>query len=99
MAEVISGSASYSSAGDNSLSYFSCLNQQSLPGPLVGGNVGNKDLHKWLDERIMNCESSDMDFSRGKLLKMLLSLLRISCQYYGKLRSPFGTDTTQKVSS
>ncbi|CAN6910008.1 hypothetical protein HID58_076386 [Brassica napus] len=96
LAEVISGSASYSSAGDNSLSYFSCLNQQSLPGPLVGGNVGNKDLHKWLDERIMNCESSDMDFSRGKLLKMLLSLLRISCQYYGKLRSPFGTDTTQK---
>ncbi|CAH8388830.1 unnamed protein product [Eruca vesicaria subsp. sativa] len=96
LAEVICGSASYSSPGENSLSYFSCLNQQSLPGPLVGGNVGSKDLHKWLDERIMNCESSNVDFSRGKLLKMLLSLLRISCQYYGKLRSPFGTDTTQK---
>ncbi|KAF2576346.1 hypothetical protein F2Q70_00002321 [Brassica cretica] len=27
---------------------------------------------------------------------MLMSLLRISCQYYGKLRSPFGADTTQK---
>jgi hypothetical protein len=37
-----------------------------------------------------------MDFSRGKLLKMLLSLLRISCQYYGKLRSPFGSDASQK---
>ncbi|VVB08259.1 unnamed protein product [Arabis nemorensis] len=96
LAEVISGSASYSSMGENSLSYFSCLDQQSLPGPLVGGNVGSKDLHKWIDERLLNCESSSMDFSRGKLLKMLLSLLRISCQYYGKLRSPFGTDATQK---
>ncbi|KAF8117127.1 hypothetical protein N665_0012s0132 [Sinapis alba] len=96
LAEIICGSAAFSSPEENSLSYFSCLNQQSLPGPLVGGNVGSKDLHKWFDERIVNCESSDMDFSRGKLLKMLLSLLRISCQYYGKLRSPFGTDATQK---
>ncbi|KFK31371.1 hypothetical protein AALP_AA6G103500 [Arabis alpina] len=98
LSEVISGtgSTSYSSLGEDSLSYFRCLHQQSLPGPLVGGNVGSKDLHKWLDERISNCESSNMDFSRGKLLKMLLSLLRISCQYYGKLRSPFGTDASQK---
>ncbi|CAN8267122.1 unnamed protein product [Cochlearia groenlandica] len=96
LAEVISGSASYSSLGEDSSSYFRCLHQQPLPGPLVGGNVGSKDLHKWLDERILNSESSDMNFSRGKLLKILLSLLRISCQYYGKLRSPFGTDATQK---
>ncbi|ESQ45981.1 hypothetical protein EUTSA_v10000734mg [Eutrema salsugineum] len=96
LAEVISGNASYSSLGEDSSSYFRCLHQQSLPGPLVGGNVGSKDLHKWLDERILHCESSDMDFARGKLLKLLLSLLRISCQYYGKLRSPFGTDATQK---
>ncbi|XP_020866847.1 protein transport protein SEC16A homolog isoform X2 [Arabidopsis lyrata subsp. lyrata] len=96
LAEVISGSSSYSSQGEDSLSYFRCLHQQSLPGPLVGGNVGSKELHKWIDERILNCESSYMDFSRGKLLKMLLSLLRISCQYYGKLRSPFGTDASQK---
>ncbi|KAF8108415.1 hypothetical protein N665_0109s0040 [Sinapis alba] len=96
LAEVVSGSTSYSSPGENSSSYFRCLHQQPLPGPLVGGNVGSKDLNKWLDERILHCESSDMDFSKGKLLKMLLSLLRISCQYYGKLRSPFGTDTTQK---
>ncbi|XP_010495820.1 PREDICTED: protein transport protein SEC16B homolog [Camelina sativa] len=96
LAEIITGSASYSSLGENSLSYFNCLDQQSIPGPLVGGNAGSKDLHKWLDEKILNCESSNMDFSRGKLLKMLLSLLRISCQYYGKLRSPFGTDASQK---
>ncbi|CAH8384260.1 unnamed protein product [Eruca vesicaria subsp. sativa] len=96
LAEVTSGSASFSSLGEDSSSYFRSLHQQCLPGPLVGGSVGSKDLNKWLDESILNCESSAMDFSRGKLLKMLLSLLRISCQYYGKLRSPFGTDTTQK---
>ena len=99
LAEVTSGSASFSSLGEDSSSYFRSLHQRCLPGPLVGGNVGNKDLNKWLDESILHCESSDMDFSRGKLLKMLMSLLRISCQYYGKLRSPFGADTTQKVSS
>ncbi|XP_023635307.1 protein transport protein SEC16A homolog isoform X2 [Capsella rubella] len=96
LAEVISGSASYSSPGEDSLSYFRSLHQQSLPGPLVGGHVGSKELHKWIDERLLNCESSNMNFSRGKLLKMLLSVLRISCQYYGKLRSPFGTDASQK---
>ncbi|CAF2041865.1 protein transport protein SEC16A homolog isoform X1 [Brassica napus] len=96
LAEVTSGNASFSSLGEDSSSYFRSLHQRCLPGPLVGGNVGNKDLNKWLDESILHCESSDMDFSRGKLLKMLMSLLRISCQYYGKLRSPFGTDTTQK---
>ena len=97
LAEVTSGNASFSSLGEDSSSYFRSLHQRCLPGPLVGGNVGNKDLNKWLDESILHCESSDMDFSRGKLLKMLMSLLRISCQYYGKLRSPFGADTTQKV--
>ncbi|WZZ87502.1 hypothetical protein YC2023_116081 [Brassica napus] len=96
LAEVTSGSASFSSLGEDSSSYFRSLHQRCLPGPLVGGSVGNKDLNKWLDESILHCESSDMDFSRGKLLKMLMSLLRISCQYYGKLRSPFGADTTQK---
>ncbi|KAG7536061.1 Sec16 central conserved domain [Arabidopsis suecica] len=54
LAEVISGSASYSSQGEDSLSYFRCLHQQSLPGSLVGGNVGSKELHKWIDERILN---------------------------------------------
>ncbi|KAJ0252772.1 Protein transport protein SEC16B [Hirschfeldia incana] len=96
LAEVTSGSASFSSIGKDSSSYFRSLHQQCLPGPLVGGSVGSKDLNRWLDESILYCESSDMDFSRGKLLKMLLSLLKISCQYYGKLRSPFGADTTQK---
>ncbi|KAL0693265.1 hypothetical protein Bca4012_060445 [Brassica carinata] len=96
LAEVTSGSGSFSSLGKDSSTYFRSLHQQCLPGPLVGGSAGSKDLNKWLDESILYCESSDMDFSRGKLLKMLLSLLKISCQYYGKLRSPFGTDTTQK---
>ncbi|XP_010264305.1 PREDICTED: protein transport protein SEC16A homolog isoform X2 [Nelumbo nucifera] len=76
--------------------YFQSLCQQSFPGPLVGGNVGNKELNKWIDERIASYESPNMDYRKGKLLKLLLSLLKIACQHYGKLRSPFGTDPTSK---
>ncbi|XP_010538464.1 PREDICTED: protein transport protein SEC16B homolog isoform X2 [Tarenaya hassleriana] len=96
LAEVFSGNANDSSMGGDTSGYVRCLYQQSFPGPLVGGHVGSKDLNKWLDERITSCESLDVDFSRGKLLRLLLSLLKISCQCYGTLRSPFGTDTAQK---
>lgn len=80
-------------AGD----YFRVLCQQSFPGPLVGGSVGNKELYKWIDERIAHCESPDMDYNKGERLRLLFSLLKIACQHYGKLRSPFGTDTILKV--
>ncbi|XP_010530052.1 PREDICTED: protein transport protein SEC16B homolog [Tarenaya hassleriana] len=96
LAEVFTGNANTSNMGGGTSGYFHCLCQQSFPGPLVGGNVGSKDLNKWLDERIVNCDSLEVDFSRGQLLRLLLSLLKISCQYYGKLRSPFGTETTQQ---
>lgn len=76
--------------------YFQTLCEQSLPGPLVGGSVGNKELYKWIDEKIVNCESSSMGY-RGEVFRLLFSLLKISCQNYGKLRSPFGTDLTLKV--
>ncbi|KAJ6850611.1 protein transport protein SEC16B-like protein [Iris pallida] len=76
----------------SSCSYFHALCQQPFPGPLVGGNAATKDVNKWIDERIMSCESSSMDFQRGEFLKLLLSLLKILCQHYGKLRSPFGAD-------
>ncbi|XP_008796939.2 protein transport protein SEC16B homolog isoform X1 [Phoenix dactylifera] len=72
--------------------YFHALCQQSFPGPLVGGNAATKDINKWIDERIASCESPGMDFQKGELLRLLLSLLKISCQHYGKLRSPFGSD-------
>ena len=81
-----------------SCDYFRALWQQSFPGPLVGGNVGSKELNKWIDERIASCESSDIDTGKGQILKLLLSLLKIACQHYGKLRSPFGSDTALRVS-
>ncbi|CAN1748204.1 Protein transport protein SEC16B homolog [Linum perenne] len=98
--EVISGSTtdSISTVGSASCNYFRPLCQQSFPGPLVGGNAGSRDLNKWIDERIANCESPDMDYRKGEVLKLLLSLLKIACKHYGKLRSPFGSDTSLKES-
>ena len=75
--------------------YFHTLCRQSFPGPLAGGNVGSKELNRWIDERITH--PSDTDYKRDQTLKLLLSLLKIASQHYGKLRSPFGTDTTSKV--
>ncbi|PON40658.1 COPII coat assembly protein, Sec [Parasponia andersonii] len=89
--EVATGNNDLSTSGSSD--YLRALCQQSFPGPLVGGNVGSKELNKWIDERITNCESSIMDYKKGQILKLLLSLLKIACQHYGKLRSPFGSDT------
>ncbi|KAK6260856.1 hypothetical protein SCA6_015330 [Theobroma cacao] len=95
--EVVNDNSDASSFGFGANDYFQTLCQQFFPGPLVGGNIGNKELYKWIDERIANCESSSMGY-RGEVLRLLFSLLKISCQYYGKLRSPFGTDQTLKES-
>ncbi|TXG63492.1 hypothetical protein EZV62_010486 [Acer yangbiense] len=75
--------------------YLHTLCQQSFPGPLVGGNFGNKELNKWIDERIANCESPN-DYENGEVMSLLFSLLKIAYPYYGKLRSPFGTDPVLK---
>ncbi|KAL4344212.1 hypothetical protein S83_035383 [Arachis hypogaea] len=93
--EVVTGSRDSSSVGSSS-DYFHALTQQSFPGPLVGGSVGSKDLYKWIDERVARCGSSDMDYKKGERLRLLLSLLKIACQHYGKLRSPFGSDNKLK---
>ncbi|KAE8713796.1 Protein transport protein SEC16B-like protein [Hibiscus syriacus] len=85
-----------SGAAPATFDYFNTLCQQSFPGPLVGGNVGSKDLNKWIDDRIASCESPNMDYGKGELLRMLLSLLKIAWQHYGKLRSPFGSDILLK---
>ncbi|XP_065857872.1 protein transport protein SEC16B homolog [Euphorbia lathyris] len=101
MLEILSGSTNnvQSVGGSKELhSYFHALCQETFPGPLMGGNVGSKELHKWIDERISNCESCDMDYRKAEVLKLLLSLLKIACQHYGKLRSPFGTDALSKES-
>ncbi|WOL06209.1 hypothetical protein Cni_G14941 [Canna indica] len=72
--------------------YFEALCQQSFPGPLVGGNASAKDVNKWIDDRISQCRSSMVDVTQGGLHALLLALLKISCQHYGKLRSPYGSD-------
>ncbi|KAI3713300.1 hypothetical protein L1987_71875 [Smallanthus sonchifolius] len=90
LAEVFTGGANGASGVCD---YFETLGLQSLPGPLAAGNVGSKELSKWIDERITH---SDMDYRNSEVLKLLLSLLKIASQHYGKLRSPFGTDATSK---
>ncbi|CAN6476889.1 unnamed protein product [Victoria cruziana] len=90
--EIVKDKSGDGSCRDTACDYFHTLCQQSFPGPLVGGNVANKDVHKWLDERIATCESSTVDYRRGESLRLLFSLLKISCQHYGKLRSPFGVE-------
>lgn len=77
--------------------YFNTLCKQSLPGPLVGMSVSNKELTRWIDDKIVNCGSPDMDYRKGALLRLLFSVLKIACHYKGKLRSPFGTDRALKV--
>lgn len=97
--EVVMGNTNPNAIGNDvrACDYFSALCQHSFPGPLVGGNVGNKELQKWIDERIANCESSGMDYRKAEALRLLLNLLKIGYQHYGKLRSPFGTDTVLRV--
>ncbi|KAL2547435.1 Protein transport protein SEC16B-like protein [Forsythia ovata] len=98
LAEVVNEKDDASSMGMGGCNYFRVLCRQSFPGPLTGGSVGVKELNRWIDERIMNSESPDMDYRKGEVLRLLLSLLKIACQYYGKLRSPFGSDTALKES-
>lgn len=86
-----------SDVGFGDCEYIRTLCQQSFSGPLVSGNVGSKELNKWIDDSIANCDSQDADYREGEALKMLLSLLKIACQYYGKLRSAFGADPGAKV--
>ncbi|KAJ1277451.1 hypothetical protein BS78_04G005000 [Paspalum vaginatum] len=80
----------------SALSYFHALCHQPVPGPLVGGSAASKDVNKWLDEMIAWYGSSSSEFQGGDTRKLLISLLKILCQHYGKLRSPFGSDPSQE---
>lgn len=95
--EVVVDKIQSTSFDTGACDYFRALSQQSFPGPLIGGNAATKDLYKWIDERIANCQSSNMDFKKGELSRLILSLLKICCQHYGKLRSPFGVDSALQV--
>ncbi|WOG86276.1 hypothetical protein DCAR_0205477 [Daucus carota subsp. sativus] len=94
--EVVSGRPDAINSRSGVFDYFNNLCRQSIPGPLTGGNVSAKELYRWTDERIANCESPDIDYRKAEVLRLLLSLLKISLQHYGKLRSPFGTDKALK---
>ncbi|KAA3486995.1 Protein transport Sec16B [Gossypium australe] len=96
MLEVFNSNTSVSVVAPATCDYFNILCQQSFLGSLVGGNASNKDLIKWIDDRIASCESPNMDYGKGENMRMLLSFLKIACQHYGKLRSPFGSDTLLK---
>lgn len=95
--EVVVDQTDPSNFGWGAHDYFHALCRQSFPSPLVGGNLGNKELNKWIDEKISECESSHVDYKKGEVLRLLFSLLKIACQYYGKLRSPFGAHQELKV--
>ncbi|CAI9095794.1 OLC1v1031809C1 [Oldenlandia corymbosa var. corymbosa] len=73
--------------------YLRSLCRQSFPGPLSGGSTA---VNKWIDERISSTESPHIGHEKREVLKLLLSLLKISVQYQGKLRSPFGADVVLK---
>ncbi|KAK4389578.1 protein transport protein SEC16A [Sesamum angolense] len=98
LVEVMNANIDTSNHGMGGSNYFQALCRQSLPGPLSSGSVGGKELNKWIDERMTNLESADMDYRKAEVLRLLLSLLKIACQYYGKLRSPYGTDAVLKES-
>ncbi|KAK9068019.1 hypothetical protein SSX86_012130 [Deinandra increscens subsp. villosa] len=94
LVEIVTRVGDVSSSGTGVHGYFHTLCRQSFPGPLAGGNVGGKELIRWIDERIT--QPTNTNHKKDQVLRLLLSLLKIALQHYGKLRSPFGTDTTSK---
>ncbi|CAN6242694.1 unnamed protein product [Urochloa humidicola] len=97
LSEVVFDKVDPSSITNGSaLGYFNALCRQPVPGPLVGGSAASKDVNKWLDEMISCYEPSSTEFQKGGTRKLLISLLKILCQHYGKLRSPFGSDPSQE---
>jgi len=52
--------------------------ESTFAGPLNGGGVSAKELIKWIDERAS---------SQPTNLRLLLGVLKVACQHYGKLRS------------
>ncbi|CAN6566447.1 unnamed protein product [Malus baccata var. baccata] len=98
MEVVVVDKTDVASFGNDGCAYFHALCQQSYPGPLVGGSVGSSEVNKWIDDKIANCVTPYMDIRKRDHSRLLFSLLKIGCQYYGKLRSPFGTDVALKES-
>ncbi|AQK61207.1 Protein transport protein SEC16B-like protein [Zea mays] len=97
LSEVVMDKIDSSSITNGSaLSYFHALCRQPVPGPLVGGSAASKDVNKWIDEMIAWYDSSS-ELQRSDTRKLLISLLKILSQHYGKLRSPFASDPSQET--
>ncbi|XP_066378781.1 protein transport protein SEC16A homolog isoform X2 [Miscanthus floridulus] len=95
--EVVADKIDHSSiTNSGAFSYFHALCRHPIPGPLVGGSAASKDVNKWLDDMTGVYESSQTEFQGGDVQKVLISLLKILCQHYGKLRSPFGSDPSHE---
>ena len=97
MMEVAMPKHDGSDIGFGDCDYVRTLCEQSFSGPLVSGNLGSKELNKWIDDRIANSDTPASDNKDDEVLKMVLSVLKIACQYYGKLRSAFGAGHNSKV--
>ncbi|XP_024391506.1 protein transport protein SEC16A homolog [Physcomitrium patens] len=54
--------------------------ESTFAGPFLGGGGSPKELMRWIDERMS--AQSPYDSSR-----LLLGVLKVACQHYGKLRS------------
>ncbi|KAI5059305.1 hypothetical protein GOP47_0025624 [Adiantum capillus-veneris] len=77
-------------------SYFSSLNRGGLAGPLVGSGVATKEVLKWVDDQIANCEVEDP--YRTESLRVLWGVLRIVCIHYGKIRPTHGSSSLKNSS-
>ncbi|KAH0469337.1 hypothetical protein IEQ34_000895 [Dendrobium chrysotoxum] len=98
LVDVVMTKADFWNTSAGCFGYFHTLCQESFPGPLVGGNAASKDINKWINDKISSSESSSAFFQNGLLLRLLLSLLKILCQHYGKLRSPYGAEPSHEGS-
>ncbi|PUZ75439.1 hypothetical protein GQ55_1G169500 [Panicum hallii var. hallii] len=95
--EIVADKVDHSSiTNGGAFSYFHALCRHPIPGPLVAGSAASKDVNKWLDDMTGVYESSQTEFQGGDVQKVLILLLKILCQHYGKLRSPFGSDPSQE---
>lgn len=64
--------------------------ESSYMGPLMGGGASSKDLNKWIDDRVSTYQPYDSS-------RLLLGLLKVACQHYGKLRSLNGTASNSSM--
>ena len=73
--EVVSERPDSSNTRPGVCDYFNSVCRESIPCPLTGGNVNAKELYRWTDERIANCQSPEIDYRIGEVLQLLLCII------------------------